>query len=311
MNQKQKLLILSTILIIIILIIAASTSYTPLQSTDKLKVVATFYPLAFFAEQIGGEHVQVIQLVPSNTEIHNWDPSAQDITATENADIIIFNGAGIDHWMQNEILPALTNTRSRTTINTTNGLPLLEVTGTDEYDHGYYDPHTWISPYMIKLQAEKIYRVLVQQDPLHETYYTDRWAVLKNTLEQIDANYTEALSNRKKNTIFVSHEAFGYLAYRYNFTQKGVIRLSADQQPSAIALAIIIQLMVQYETYVIYVDPVYSREYSQMLKNELEIQAGKTVTILKLYLATGCIDGYNYFQQQLVNLENLRTGLEA
>ncbi len=312
MNNKQKLLIIGTILIITILLVAASTSYTPTQQTDKLQVVATFYPLAFFAEQIGGENVQVTQLVPSNTEIHNWEPSPQDITNTENADIIIYNGADLDHWMEDEILPALTTTKTRTTIDTTDGLPLLHATeDADEHDHGDYDPHTWISPYMAKLQAEKIYNALIQQDPTHETYYTDNWETLKTNLEQIDANYTQTLANKQKNTIFVSHEAYGYLANRYNFTQHGVIGLSADQQPSAAAIANIINLMQQHQTYVVYVDPVYSQEYAQTLKNELETQTGQTVTILKLYLATGPADGNNYFQQQALNIETLKTGLEA
>jgi zinc transport system substrate-binding protein len=317
MNQKQKLLIISVVLTAIILIVVASTFYTTTQPTDKLQAVATFYPLAFFTQEIGGEHVQVTQLVPSNTEIHNWEPSAQDITATENADIIIYNGAGLDHWMQGEILPALTNTKTRTTVDTTDGLPLLQTTTEheeaeeDEHDHGDYDPHTWLSPYMAKLQAEKIYEALVQQDLAHETYYTNRWAALKTSLEQIDADYTKTLADKQKNTIFVSHEAFGYLADRYNFAQHGVIGLSADEQPSAAAIANIIDLMVQHEIYVVYVDPIYSEEYAQTLKNELETQTEQTVTILKLYLATGPVDDKDCLEQQLFNLETLQVGLEA
>ena len=315
MNRKQASLIIAAALTATILIVAASNFSTTTQQTDKLQVVATFYPLAFFTQEIGGEHVQVTQLVPSNTEIHTWEPSAQDVTAAEKADIIIYNGAGLDHWMQNEILPALSNTKTRTTIDTTEGTPLIQTT-TEEHEHedeehGGYDPHTWVSPYMAKLQAEKIYTALVQQDPAHETYYTDRWTTLKNSLEQIDADYTAALSAKQKNTIFVSHAAFGYLAQRYGFEQHGVIGLSADQQPSAAAIADILNLMVQHETYVVYVDPVHSEEYAQTLKNELETQTGQTVTILKLYLATGPVDGEGYLEQQLFNLQNLKTGLEA
>ena len=69
--------------------------------------------------------------------------------------------------------------------------------------------------------------------------------------------------------------------------------------------------MVQHETYVVYVDPVYSEEYAQTLKNELETQTGQTVTILKLYLMTGPVDDKNYLEQQVFNLQNLKTGLEA
>ena len=315
MNKKQSALIIGAVLTVIILIAAAYALYTPTQQEGKLQVVASFYPLAFFTQEIGGEHVQVTQLVPSNTEIHNWEPAPQDITAAEKADIIVYNGAGLDHWMQNEVLTALSNTKTRLAVDTTQDAPLLHATQHEdegeEHDHGEYDPHTWVSPYMARLQAEKIYDALVAQDPTHENYYTERWATLKNTLEQIDAEYTAALADKQKDTIFVSHAAFGYLADRYDFHQHGVIGLSADQQPSAASIADIIEAMTQHETYIIYVDPVYSEEYAQTLKNELEIQTGQAVTILKLYLMTGPTNGEGYLEQQTFNLQNLKTGLEA
>jgi len=315
MNYKQKSLVIGAILTTIILFVIVSTFPTTTIPTDKLQVVATFYPLAFFTQEIGGEHVQVTQLVPNNTEIHNWEPSAQDIAAAETADIIVYNGGGLDHWMEDEILPALTKTKTRINIDTTNGLVLLDAIETEgsenAHNHGVYDPHTWVSPYMAKLQAEKIYESIIQQDPSHEIFYTNNWLKLKTSLEQIDANYTTTFFTKQKSTIFVSHEAFGYLTDRYNFTQKGLIGLSADQQPSAAAIAEIINLMVQYQTYVIYVDPVYSQDYARTLKNELATQTGQAITILRLYIATGPVDGNNYLQQQLINLENLRIGLEA
>jgi zinc transport system substrate-binding protein len=312
MNRKQKILITSTILITALIVVAASAFFSTKQQTSKLQVVASFYPLAFFSQEIGGEYVQVTQLAPSNTEIHTWEPSASDITAAEDADVIVYNGAGLDHWMQDELLPALSNAKSRLTVDTTSGLPLLLVSETSgENETGPYDPHTWVSPYMAKLQAEKIYNALVQRDPAHESYYTDNWTNLKNTLEQIDANYTAALATKQKNTIFVSHAAFGYLAYRYNFEQQGVIGLSADEQPSAATIANMLNLMEQHQTYVVYVDPIYSQNYAQTLKTELETQTGHPVTILKLYLMLGPTDGNNYLDQQTINLQNLKTGLEA
>ena len=113
MNQKQKLFIAGAVLTAVILIVAASAFFKATPPTNKLQVVATFYPLAFFSQEIGGEHAQVTQLVPSNTEIHAWEPSASDITAAEEADIIVYNGAGLDHWMEDEILPALSQTKVR------------------------------------------------------------------------------------------------------------------------------------------------------------------------------------------------------
>ncbi len=142
-------------------------------------------------------------------------------------------------------------------------------------------------------------------------YYTERWQNLKTRFEELDNNYQSELSTKRKEEIFVAHSAFGYLASRYGFEQHGVIGISADEQPSASTYADLIEMMIVHETYVVYVDPVYSAESGQTLKNELNRLSGQDVQILKLYVMLGDMDGLDYFGQQEKNLENLKIGLEA
>jgi len=317
MNKKQKILLTCIILVAVIATgIVALTANTP-SSSSKLTVVATFYPLAYLSQEIGGDQIQVTQLIPNNTEIHSWEPSASSIIAAEDADIIIYNGAGADHWMEDDVLPALSNSKTRTVVESTDGLELIanqeheHEAGEEEHEPGLYDPHTWISPYMAKLQAEKIYTALVQVDPEHESYYTQRWLNLEDRLNQLDNEYLTGLSNAPKDTIFVSHEAFGYLAYRYEFEQNGVIGLSADEQPSTATIATLVNEMEEHQTYVVYVDPVYSREYAQTIQSEVEAQTGHSVTILELYLMLGPTDNMDLLQQMQTNLANLKIGLEV
>ncbi len=315
MNQKQKALI--TIIVVIIIAVSAATALLTTQpKTSNLKIVATIYPLAYMSQEIGGDHVEVTQLIPDNTEIHAWEPASSDIVLTNDADIIIYNGAGADHWMEDDIIPSLSTTKTRTIVETTTGLELLLGTEEEEeeeheHDHGIYDPHTWVSPYMAKLQGEAIYNAIVQNDPDHESYYTQRWTTLKTELEQLDTQYSTQLATKAKTEIFVSHAAFGYLAYRYNFNQTGVIGLSADEQPSAATIANIVDSMIEHQTYVVYVDPVYSQDYANTLKTELQQQTGHDVSILELYLILGQTDNKNMIEQMQANLSNLKLGLEA
>jgi zinc transport system substrate-binding protein len=310
MNRKQKILLATITLIIIAIAAIALTTSTP--KTDKLTLVASFYPLAYLSQEIGGDYVTVTQLVPSNTEIHSWEPSASHIVATENANIIVYNGAEADHWMEDDILPALSTSNERIVVDTTAGLALIANQDHDaDEEHGDYDPHTWISPYMAKLQAEKIYNAIVQADPAHEDYYTQRWQTLEAQLTQLDTEYTEGLANANKTMIFVTHEAFGYLASRYGFEQHGVIGLSADEQPSAATIATLVEEMEEHQIYVVYVDPVYSTEYAQTIKTEVEAQTGHAVTILEMYLILGPQTDMDLMQQMQTNLANLKVGLEA
>ncbi len=134
---------------------------------------------------------------------------------------------------------------------------------------------------------------------------------MKLQIEALDLKYLSELGIAEKNGVFVTHSSFGYLASRYGFKQYGVIGVSADEQPSASAYANLVDLMIDYETYVVYVNPVYADKSAQTLKSELERLSNQNVQILELYLMLGELDGLNYFEQQWKNLENLKVGLEA
>ncbi|UCC58054.1 MAG: zinc ABC transporter substrate-binding protein [Candidatus Bathyarchaeum sp.] len=315
MNKRQKIFVTAAIIIVLASVVATA-SYSNLQEemeVDKLKIVATFYPLAFFAQQIGGEEVTVKQLIPDNTEVHNWQPAFADILAVDEADVIVYNGASLDHWFEDDIL-SIIDSSDKIIVETAEGLELLETETehADEHEHEeLYDPHTWISPFLAKQQAQKIYEALIQKDPTHMDYYTERWQTLQERFEELDNNYLSELSTKKKEKIFVTHSAFGYLADRYSFKQYGVIGISADEQPSASVYANLVQIMIKHETYMVYVDPVYPQESAQTLKNDLETLTDQNVQILKLYIMLGSIDGVDYFGQQEKNLENLKIGLEA
>ncbi len=313
MNKRQKIFV--TVVVITVLASAVAASYYSIlqeeMKVDKLKVVATLYPLAFFAQEIGGEEVAIKQLIPDNTEAHSWQPSFSDILAVDEADVLLYNGASLDNWLKDDILPVV-NSSDKIIVETTEGLNLLETDPnlTDEHE-GLYDPHTWISPFLAKQQAQKIYEALIQKDPTHMEYYTERWQTLEERFKELDNNYMSELANKKKEDIFVAHSAFGYLADRYGFQQHGIIGISADEQPSTSVYANLVNMMIEHETYVVYVDPVYQEESAQTLKNALETLTDQNVHILKLYVMLGSIDGLDYFGQQEKNLENLKIGLEA
>lgn len=315
MNIRQKFFITSVILIVLIVIV--STFFIiPKRNTDneKIKIVASFYPLAFFAKEIGGEKVVVNQLIPDNTEVHNWQPSFSDILTLEDADILLYNGASLDHWFEEDILKII-NPVGKLIVETTDGLKLLETkteNGVVENNHSEpYDPHTWISPFLAKQQAEKIYEALVQKDPNNTEYYSLHWLELKTNLEELDANYFNSLLTKQKNKIFVAHSAFGYLADRYGFNQFGVIGISADEQPSASTYANLVEMMIDSKIFVVFVNPVYPNESAQTLGIELKRLSGHDIIILKLYFMLGEMDGLDYLEQQEKNLQNLIIGLDA
>jgi ABC-type Zn uptake system ZnuABC Zn-binding protein ZnuA len=92
MNKRQKIFVTGVIMLVLTSAVAAAYYFVLQEETEigKLKVVATFYRLAFFAKQIGGEEVSIKQLIPDNTEAHDWQPSPSDILAVDDADVILY-----------------------------------------------------------------------------------------------------------------------------------------------------------------------------------------------------------------------------
>ena len=123
------------------------------------EVMASFYPMHDFAQKIGGDKVTVTNMVPAGTEPHDWEPSPSDIVALEQADVFVYSGAGMEHWVE-DVLASLDN-QSLVTVEASYGIALLEGHHhhhedeeeaehghEDEHEHeegGGYDPHVWLS----------------------------------------------------------------------------------------------------------------------------------------------------------------------
>jgi zinc transport system substrate-binding protein len=307
MKINRKIILVAALLIIISAAILYPKTQPP-QENGNLKITASFYPLGYFAEQIGGEKVQVSTLIPYNTEPHSWQPSFSDIAKTEDSNLILYLGAGLDPWMENNILKAI-NTENKIIQKTSSGIQLINGTDEGEDEHGGTDPHLWVCPYTAKSIAENVYNAIKEADPKNTQYYQQNWEQLQEALNSLDQKYQTELQPAQGKTFFVTHSAYGYLANRYGLEQQGLIGLSADEQPSTSKIAEIIDLMITDNSYVIYVDPIYSTEYAQTLKTELITKTGKNVEILQLYLILGPLDRLDYMEQLETNLNNLKEGL--
>ncbi|MBD3206364.1 hypothetical protein GF319_08475 [Candidatus Bathyarchaeota archaeon] len=305
-------------LIVITIVIGGALFFmqteVPLDNEDgKLQVLTSFYPLGYMAGEIGGDKIDVSILIPPGGEVHSWQPSISDIAGAEEADLIIFNGAGLDHWMEEDIIGSI-DSGNKVIVEASDGMDLIEVheeedAEEDEHEHEEEDPHIWVSPHTASIIANKIFMGLVEADPSNEEYYQENWESFEEILSSLDEEYSARLSTSTRRKFFVTHSAYGYVANDYGLEQHGIIGLSADEQPSTSKISEIVEDMTEEETYVIYIDPVYSDNYARTLKDELESRTGETVKILNLYLMVGPVDELDYIDQLEVNLENLAEGL--
>ncbi|MCS7458548.1 metal ABC transporter substrate-binding protein [Paenibacillus doosanensis] len=209
----------------------------------KVNVVASFYPLYDFTQKIGGDRVNVINLVPTGVEPHDWTPKSRDMQNLSKAQMFVYLGAGFEGWV-NDTLGSLPKDSKVAVVEGSKGVELLASSGEDhDHDHdaknkeahneSQYDPHVWLSPVNAKKIALNIKDQLVKTDPAGQSDYEANYEKFAAQLDQLDAKYKEALAKTPKKDIVVTHQSFAYLAKQYGLTQKAIMGLSPDSEPTS------------------------------------------------------------------------------
>jgi zinc transport system substrate-binding protein len=207
---------------IVIMSLSSAPSYGKVihvnQSTrGPIKVLATFYPVYDFAQNIGGGRISLSLLVPETIDIHDFEPTPQSILAVATAKVLIFSGAGLEPWIP-QIVAAANNPRL-VLVDSSQGIPLLAVPPRFQKDNRTVDPHIWLDPVLAKQQILNILRGLVQAAPADAGYFTSNAAKYTSHLDTLNSEILNVTAHAKTRYFVTFHEAFAYFAARYNLTQ--------------------------------------------------------------------------------------------
>ncbi|MDP2953908.1 MAG: zinc ABC transporter substrate-binding protein, partial [Chloroflexota bacterium] len=129
---------------------------------NGISVTASFYPLYEAARQIGGDRASVKLLVPPGTEPHDFDPTPQDIVGLLKAKVIVYNGAGLEPWLE-RLLPDLEK-KGIVLVNASNRVRLLEMSDEEDPLRKVPDPHFWLDPVYMQEVVLGIRDSLIQAD---------------------------------------------------------------------------------------------------------------------------------------------------
>jgi len=305
MKSKFKILV-----IMMIVLLAAVVCYkvflknTLIPSTNKLKIVATFYPLAHFASQVGGSLVDVQNITPAGAEPHDYEPTPQDIVKVYDSRIFILNGGGLDTWAE-KIEPDIKSSGIEV-INMHNVIDFIKLT-----DKNFaFDPHIWLDPVLVQQETRAIKDALARVDPGNAGVYGANAENYVSKLKDLDGQYQSGLANCRIHDIITSHSAFEYLAKRYNFNQISVTGLSPDAEPSSQKIAEISYLAKNKNIKYIFFETLVSPKISQTIANEIGAQA-IAFNPLEGLTKEEINSGKTYLSEMQNNLVILRKALEC
>ncbi|WRS27248.1 metal ABC transporter substrate-binding protein [Oscillospiraceae bacterium MB08-C2-2] len=284
----------------------------PPEQSDKLSVCVSFYPMYDFAAKIGGEHVSLTNLVPAGTEPHDWEPRPADIAALEKADVFIYNGAGMEHWVDG-VLDAL-STEKLVIVETSHGLTQAteqkdEHSDEEEDDHGGLDPHVWLDPVLVKEQAVAIRDAFVKADPEHQADYESNYQTFVGQLDELDQEFRKTLEPLPGKDIVVAHAAFGYLCRRYGLNQVAAEGFSPDSEPGPAQLSKLISYAREHQIRVIFFEELTSPKVAEVIAREIGAETA-VLNPLEGLTPEQEAAGEDYFSVMRRNLEALKLALE-
>ena len=234
--------LVAIILVGTVLALYFSNTTTP-GTSSKLKVIATFYPLYDFAQNVGGNKTDVSILVPETVDVHAFEPTPSDIAAVSSADVLIYNGAGLEPWIQ-DVINAAGNTKL-IQVDTSQGINLLPVPSQFQSGNRTIDPHIWLDPLNAKQQVNNILQGLIKADPADSQYFTQNAQAYDAKLDNLNSLAINATTNTATKYFVTFHEAFAYFANQYNVTQLAISG-PFEEEPTPTDIQNVITAINQY-----------------------------------------------------------------
>ena len=283
-------------------------------SSEKIKVITSFYPLYDFAQKVGGDKVEVENIIEGG-EAHGYEPSAKDIIRIQESDVFIINGAGFEGWVP-KTLNSVKNDKLKV-VDTSEGIDLHDAhdhEGHDhdheghDHDHGDFDPHIWMNPMNAYRQMKNIKDAFVAVDPENKTYYEDNFKHYGAQFEALDNDFKTQLSNVPNKEVVVDHTAYGYMLEPYGIEQVAIAGSLLSSEPTAKQVDESIQYIKNQQIKTIYMESLSNDKLLNTISKETGVKILKLNTLENL--SKQDLDaGNDYFKVMNENLESLVEGL--
>lgn len=304
---------------------------------DKLKVTASFYPMQFLTERIGGEHVAVTSLTKPGVEPHDLELTPRQIGSISESDYVLYL-KGIQPAVDDAIKQSgVKNTVDAATLTTLENHG-SEVSGHDhghegghegEEEHGHEeeaheehsegdghnhgeeggaDPHIWLDPVKYAEVAKGVGKSLEKADPDHAADYKKNTDAVVAELGELNTAYETGLKNTSTKTFITTHSAFGYLAERYGLTQQGIAGIDPEAEPSPARIQEIHTIAEKEKATTVFFETLASDRTAKTLAKDTGLKTG---VLDPLEGITDKSQGADYIEVMESNLAALQKALGA
>ncbi|GAB2472230.1 zinc ABC transporter substrate-binding protein [Promicromonospora xylanilytica] len=293
---------------------------------DGVTVLASFYPLQYVAQQIGGDLVTVDNLTPPAAEPHDLELSPAQVREIGTADLVVYLSG-----FQNAVDEGVEARAPEHVIDAAGPAGLAEHADEghadeghegeteeehaehadeagDGHDHGATDPHFWLDPSRLAAVGQAVADELAAVDPENADQYAAGALRLGEQLDELDQEFADGLAACQGATLVTSHAAFGYLADRYALEQVGISELDPEVEPSPARLREIGDVVEERGVKTLYSETLVSPKVTETLAADLGVETA-VLDPLEGLSEDATAAGDDYVSVMRANLGALEEGL--
>ena len=267
-------------------------------ASEGIAVTATFYPIYLATINIARdvEGVEVTCLTPPEAGcLHDYQMTAADRRALAESDVVVFNGAGLETFLE-KLLPQL----DAVTVEASAGIELLPGHESER------NPHVWVSISGAVAQAQNIARGLAAADPQHAEQYEANCEAYVAKLETLRQETASALAPYAGAKIVTFHEAFDYYANEFGLQVAAVVQHDEGNAPSAREIAQVLAIIEEQGVSALFAEPQYADDSIDLIARETGLPVYELDPVV-----SGEADPEDFDAYLRIMRQNLQTLLEA
>ena len=251
-------------------------SFFTLLNASKTEITVNILPQKYFVEKIVKDKFEINVMVKPGSSPHNYEPKPSQMKSLVNSKAYFLVGDPFEQaWMDK----FKQNAKNTLFVDTTKGIEKIQMeehnhhdeatvdAKHDEHDHSGFDPHVWLDPLLVKIQAKNIYEAMVEIDSQNGDFYKTNYEEFIKELDTLDENIKTILSPYKDKAFMVFHPSWGYFAKRYDLEQISIEIEGKEPKPNE--LVELIEEAKKYDIKIVFVAPQFSQKSAKTISKNI------------------------------------------
>mgnify|MGYP000322739397 CR=1 FL=1 len=251
-------------------------AFFTLLNASKPEITVNILPQKYFVEKIVKDKFEINVMVKPGSSPHNYEPKPSQMKSLVNSKAYFLVGDPFEQaWMDK----FKQNAKNTLFVDTTKGIEKIQMeehnhhdeanvdAKHDEHDHSGFDPHVWLDPLLVKIQAKNIYEAMVEIDSHNSDFYKTNYEEFIKELDTLDENIKTILSPYKDKAFMVFHPSWGYFAKRYDLEQISIEIEGKEPKPNE--LVELIEEAKKHDIKIVFVAPQFSQKSAKTISKNI------------------------------------------